>query len=198
MSKQISPVELAQIVNKLLTDKYTIDTQLDSAEKFSQFMSAIAGAVCESCGGEIRYPADDFSGEWYIGIHGNDSIPEDGGIWSAYDPDGCFGLQDTAKQSKAYEITEEDVENVLRSNWASGGNTNGKTLSSIASEIFPQLDYEKIEDAALFGDNLDEQTDYANDEIARQLREMGVLEFERMSDASTDDIVDGSGPGQSS
>lgn len=38
------------------------------------------------------------------------------------------------------------------------------------------MDYDLIEQAALFGDDLDEQTDYANDEIARQLREMGILE----------------------
>lgn len=39
-----------------------------------------------------------------------------------------------------------------------------------------KLDFDLIEQAALAGDDLDEQTDYANDEIARQLREMGVLE----------------------
>ena len=38
------------------------------------------------------------------------------------------------------------------------------------------MDLDLIEQAALYGDDLDDQTDYANDEIARQLREMGILE----------------------
>lgn len=78
--------------------------------------------------------------------------------------------------TNAYEPTEEDVENVLRSNSLFVANTNGKSFESIANEIFPQLDFERIEEAALFGDDLDQQTDYANDEIARQLREIGILE----------------------
>ena len=76
----------------------------------------------------------------------------------------------------AYEVTEEDVENVLRSNSLAVANTNGKSFESIANEVFPQLDFQLIEEAALAGDELDEQTDYANDEIARQLRQIGILE----------------------
>ncbi len=76
----------------------------------------------------------------------------------------------------AYQTTEEDVENVLRSNSLAVAITNGKSFESIANEVFGNLDFDLIEQAALFGDDLDEQTDYANDEIARQLREMGILE----------------------
>ena len=76
----------------------------------------------------------------------------------------------------AYQPTEDDVENVLRSNSLSVANTNGKSFGSIANEVFGNLDLDLIEQAALYGDDLDDQTDYANDEIARQLREMGILE----------------------
>lgn len=76
----------------------------------------------------------------------------------------------------AYEVSEDDVENVLRSNSLAVANTNGKSFESMANEIFPQLDFQLIEEAALAGDDLDQQTDYANDEIARQLREIGILE----------------------
>ncbi len=76
----------------------------------------------------------------------------------------------------AYEATEEDVANVLSSNAMAVANTNGKSFESMAAEIFPDLDFALIEEAALHGDELDQQTDYANDEIARQLRVMGVLE----------------------
>lgn len=76
----------------------------------------------------------------------------------------------------AYQATEDDVQNVLSSNSLSVANTNGKSFESIANEVFGNLDLDLIEQAALYGDYLDEQTDYANDEIARQLREMGILE----------------------
>lgn len=76
----------------------------------------------------------------------------------------------------AYEVTVEDVENVLRSNSLAVANTDGKSFEAMANELHGNLDFDLIEQAALAGDDLDEQTDYANDEIARQLREMGVLE----------------------
>ncbi len=84
----------------------------------------------------------------------------------------------------AYEAKEEDVENVLRSNSLAVANTNGKSFESMANELCEQLDFDLIEQAALAGDELDEQTDYANDEIARQLREMGVLEPLKPADDS--------------
>lgn len=75
-----------------------------------------------------------------------------------------------------YQATEEDVENVLISNSLSVANTMGKSFRSIANEVFGNLDFDLIEQSALYGDDLEEQTDYANDEIARQLRELGILE----------------------
>jgi hypothetical protein len=76
----------------------------------------------------------------------------------------------------AYQVTEEDVENVLRFHSLSVANTNGKSFESIANEVFSDLDADRIETAALYGNDLDEQTGYANDEIAIQLRELGILE----------------------
>lgn len=75
----------------------------------------------------------------------------------------------------AYEVTEDDLQNVLSSNALVDGYAGGKTLAVMASELFTELDFGLIEDAALAGDSMDQQTDYANDEIARQLREKGVL-----------------------
>lgn len=79
-------------------------------------------------------------------------------------------------ENTAYQATEEDVENVLRSNSLAVANTNGKSFESIANEVFGTLDFDLIEQAALFGNDLSEQTDNANDEIARQLRDQGILE----------------------
>jgi len=84
----------------------------------------------------------------------------------------------------AYEATVEDVENVLRSNSLAVANTNGKSFETMANELHGDLDFDLIEQAALAGDDLDEQTDYANDEIARQLREMGVLKPLKPADDS--------------
>lgn len=75
-----------------------------------------------------------------------------------------------------YTASEVDVENVLRSNSLSVANTKGKTFESIANEVFANLDFDLIDQAALGGDSMEERVDLANDEIARQLREMGILE----------------------
>lgn len=85
MSKQITAAELAEIVTKMLT---TDSGEVDSYEGFEAFMTGIAQVVCDSCGGEIHAPAEPLEGVWYVGIHGNDSLPEGGGIWRGYD---CAG-----------------------------------------------------------------------------------------------------------
>lgn len=94
MAKVLSAKELAEVVTKLLTDPATIAAQLDQSDKYGRFMTDLAGVVCDHVGGDIRLmaaaPDDDVApgGEWVIGIHGNDSLPEDGGVWSQYDPEG--------------------------------------------------------------------------------------------------------------
>lgn len=87
MSKQITRHELAEIVSKLLTDPESVG-ELDSKSTFACFMTDIADVVCNYCGGETRNEADILEDVWYIGIHGNDSLPEDGGIWKGYDKQG--------------------------------------------------------------------------------------------------------------
>ena len=87
MSKQISPEELAKIVTDLLT-KPDVTGELDEAKTFSSFMTQIAQTVCDHCGGEVRVPASRLDDKWYIGIFGNDSLPEDGGVFANYDTEG--------------------------------------------------------------------------------------------------------------
>jgi len=76
----------------------------------------------------------------------------------------------------AYQATEEDIENVLRNNWAGVANSDGRSFATMAEGLLPLLDLGLIERAALYGNTLDQQTNYANEEIARQLRDRGVLE----------------------
>lgn len=75
----------------------------------------------------------------------------------------------------AYQATEEDVANVLSSNPLVNIDS-GETVEAMAHRLLPLLDFEEIENAALYGDSMDQQSNYANDEIARQLRVMGVLQ----------------------
>lgn len=87
MSKQINTQELAEIVTNLLTKPESVG-ELDTSTTFACFMTEIAEVVCKFCGGEVKNQADDFAGEFLVGVHGNDSLPVGGGIWAGYDPDG--------------------------------------------------------------------------------------------------------------
>ena len=80
-------VELAEIVSKLLTNPM-VDGELVSSTSLASFMTQIAKVVCNFCGGEVKNQADNFAGEYIVGVHGNDSLPEGGGIWADYDEDG--------------------------------------------------------------------------------------------------------------
>lgn len=88
MSKQVTAQEIAEIVTRLLTDTPTTG-QLEGFEAFQGFMTDVAQVICNYCGGEIRAPAEPFEEIWYVGIHGNDSLPDPaGGIWRPYDVEG--------------------------------------------------------------------------------------------------------------
>lgn len=62
----------------------------------------------------------------------------------------------------AFEVTVDDVINVFI--------RNGRPVSdSVAMDILDDLALELVEEAALQGENLEEQTEYAYQEIERQL-----------------------------
>jgi len=64
--------------------------------------------------------------------------------------------------SNAWETTSEDVENALKQ--------VGIIVDEDKSEeLHEKLDMEAIEEAALWGDEMEEQTDYAYEEIVKQL-----------------------------
>lgn len=78
MSKQIAARELAEIVTRLLTGTQATG-QLDAFETFQGFMTDIGQVVCDYYGGEIHRPAEPLEEVWYVGIHGNDSLPDPAG-----------------------------------------------------------------------------------------------------------------------
>lgn len=69
--------------------------------------------------------------------------------------------------SLAFEITEEDIENVFCNNCI-------HTTRDL-KEILKLLDLKAVEKAALYGNDLETQTNYAYDEIGRQLKTLGIL-----------------------
>jgi hypothetical protein len=76
----------------------------------------------------------------------------------------------------AFAISEDDIENVLWSNENRILHAEASDIPRLASEIFPMLDFQLIEDAALYGNSMEEQTDYALDEIKRQLIDLKILD----------------------
>lgn len=78
----------------------------------------------------------------------------------------------------AFQITSDDVENVLRDYSLRVTNTNGKSFEQMAEELIDELDHERIERAALAAStDLDEQTTASYEAIKNNLVELGVLEF---------------------
>lgn len=78
----------------------------------------------------------------------------------------------------AFQITEEDIENVLRNYSLRVTDTQGKSFETMAAVLIDEIDHARVEKAALnSGCDLDEQTQGAYDEIKKVLVELGVLEF---------------------
>ena len=78
----------------------------------------------------------------------------------------------------AYQVTVDDIENVLHDYSLRVTDTQGKSFETMAAELIDEIDHDRIEKAALkSGCDLDEQTTGANDEIKKILVELGVLEF---------------------
>lgn len=78
----------------------------------------------------------------------------------------------------AFEITPQDVENVLRANCAKISDARGRNLATMAEDIFDNwaAELSQIEAVALNGGTeLEDQTDAAYAEIHRILVEQGIL-----------------------
>ena len=78
----------------------------------------------------------------------------------------------------AFQVTVEDIENVLQSYSIRVINTRGLSILDMAEELITQIDCDRVEGAALrSGCDLDDQTNGAYEEIHKILVEMGVIEF---------------------
>lgn len=86
MNKDVSVRDLAEIVDNLLRNPAEVG-ELDDTRTYQSFLTAVAQAVCDHCGGEIASTPSE-ENNWRIGIRGNDSLPEGSeGIWQyGYQP----------------------------------------------------------------------------------------------------------------
>jgi len=77
-----------------------------------------------------------------------------------------------------FQITEDDIQNVLESHSLRVTDTKGKSFEAISKELISEIDHGRVEKAALNSwCDLDEQTTGAYDEIKQILVEISVLEF---------------------
>ena len=72
--------------------------------------------------------------------------------------------------SLAWEVSSEDIVNVMTDHGVQIELDDPRLENIISS-----LDHNKIEQAALFGDDIDEQTEFANENIKEQLLENGII-----------------------
>ena len=77
--------------------------------------------------------------------------------------------------SLAYQATEEDAANILFDNNTTASKPLDRPTECIAGEVFALLDADLIQKAAMYGDDLDTQTTYANEEITRQLKTLKII-----------------------
>jgi hypothetical protein len=91
MAKIITAKELAEIVTGLLTDPDGMGA-LDESVVYARFIEDTAELVTRYCGGSVgtvSEPMPDATDEdnfWAVGIHRDENLPEDGGVWCHYDP----------------------------------------------------------------------------------------------------------------
>lgn len=74
-----------------------------------------------------------------------------------------------------FQITEDDVAVVLQRHTILRALECGVTLDQVAEDLLDELNLAEIENMALMGDDMDQQTEYAHDEIAKQLARAGVI-----------------------
>ncbi len=85
MSRQITAAELAEILTRLLVGDLGHEL---TVEQYRDLITCLADAVATSCGGAVWHAAGLMDDTWYVGIHRNEDMPDDGGVWAGYDDEG--------------------------------------------------------------------------------------------------------------
>lgn len=95
MSKQVTTLELAEIVQKTLGSPPPLrrDEDPQAFDNYQRLATGVAAVLCEVYGGEVTHPADPLDDLWYVSIRGNEQLagikPQDN-IWEPYDTEGLL------------------------------------------------------------------------------------------------------------
>jgi len=147
MNRIVSATDLASIVSRLLTDPSGAG-ELEEAQAYASFMTAIAHVVADHCGGEIVSPASRTDKEWAVSIAPNDSLPETGGVWGgceAQSPRSLFEAILDATRVCCDDGPAEEL--VVRRELVAQEYLGGLPRSLV-------LTRERVEEDALFGEAL--------------------------------------------
>ncbi len=82
MSKMLTPVEMAKIVNDLC-----VSDVLDDSDVYKKFLYGLADLITDFCGGvpaSVSYEGDC---GWLVGFSIDSCVPPDGGVFKEHDPD---------------------------------------------------------------------------------------------------------------
>lgn len=121
LKKILTGNDLAEIVAALLTNPMAAGQDF-SPETHAQFLREIATVVADHCGGQLgldelqrhALSGNDVHHADMVVIEGNDSLPEDGGIWAPYpDLDGDGDQRLTASGPGRNEITTAALEAII-------------------------------------------------------------------------------------
>jgi hypothetical protein len=82
--------------------------------------------------------------------------------------------------SLAWETTADDVYNVMRTHNVVDETMNLRGRAEKEFDDLDEEDHSRIEEAALRGDDMDEQTNYAYDEIEDILAEKGIISEQKL------------------
>lgn len=91
MQMSINTATLADLVKTLLTNPDAVG-ELDTTEKQKRFVTDIARLVAEHCGGSVPEDAVPMENGFMVTVVDNDSLPDDGGIWSAMARDAVIDV----------------------------------------------------------------------------------------------------------
>lgn len=87
MSKVLKDTEVLAIVQRIITGMDVID----DADTHARFLFELGELIAGYCGGDCiavsRPSGDDDDLGWCVHFHANDSVPDDGGVYAAYDVD---------------------------------------------------------------------------------------------------------------
>lgn len=95
MSKQVTTLELAEIINKALGSPPALRRAEDpqAFDNYQRLATGVAAVLCEVYGGEVTHPADPLDDRWYVSIRGNEQLantPPENNIWEPYDTEGLL------------------------------------------------------------------------------------------------------------